>query len=140
MKYCGSCKENLQLTEFNKNPSKKDGLQSNCKICQNKRQRDWYENNKEKHKKNIIEYKKIIKGEIRGKVIEYLSNHPCVDCGEGDIVVLEFDHLRDKKFEISKMISNCCNWESILLEIEKCQVLCANCHRRKTSKQLNYYR
>jgi exopolysaccharide biosynthesis predicted pyruvyltransferase EpsI len=139
-KYCGSCKENLLISEFNKNPSKKDGLQTNCKSCQNKRQREWYENNKEKHKRNIKEYKKIVRNEIHSKIISYLSKHPCVMCNESDIVVLEFDHLKDKKFEIAKMISNCTNWDSILLEIEKCQILCANCHRRKTSKQLNYYR
>ena len=73
-------------------------------------------------------------------MIEYLSTHPCVSCGEDDIVVLEFDHLHSKSSNISKMMSDICKWDVILIEIEKCQVLCANCHRRKTSKQLNYYR
>lgn len=62
----------------------------------------------------------------------YLSSHPCVDCGEGDIVVLEFDHVRgEKRDDISGMVRDC-SLSSIKAEIEKCEVRCANCHRRQT--------
>lgn len=61
----------------------------------------------------------------------YFHNHPCVDCGETDPIVLEFDHLQDKKFAISAGIRNR-NWADVLDEIAKCEVVCANCHRRRT--------
>ena len=68
---------------------------------------------------------------------EYLKTHPCVVCGENDPLVLEFDHLDNKKYNVSKMRQSY-NWETILKEISKCQVLCANCHKRKTAKQFNW--
>lgn len=47
-------------------------------------------------------------------------------------MVLEFDHLRDKFLGISIMINNNYTWDKILKEIDKCEVRCANCHRKKT--------
>jgi hypothetical protein len=67
-------------------------------------------------------------------LIEYFRTHPCRDCGETDPVVLEFDHLRDKQFDIGAALWRR-NWESILAEMEKCEVVCANCHRRRTSRR-----
>lgn len=73
--------------------------------------------------------------------MDYLAVHPCVDCGETDLVVLEFDHQRDKSFEVGRAISSSCrSWARILQEIAKCEVRCANCHRRKTAKQQGNYR
>src|SRR5213592_3239392 len=62
-------------------------------------------------------------------LVAYLSKHPCVDCGEDDPIVLEFDHLRDKKFAISAGLQSR-PWQDVLDEIAKCDVVCANCHRR----------
>ena len=60
--------------------------------------------------------------------------NPCADCGERDPVVLEFDHLRDKTFDIgSKLIHKA--WPAVLAEIAKCEVVCANCHRRRTARR-----
>ena len=72
--------------------------------------------------------------------LEYLSSHPCVDCGETNPVVLEYDHRRDKKFNIGTAISSSnLSWEKIKLEIEKCDVRCANCHRKRHAKINNWY-
>lgn len=73
---------------------------------------------------------------IRAFIWNYLCDHPCVDCGENDQMVLEFDHLRDKKHGISRMAQNTVSIRAIGLEIAKCEVRCANCHRRKT-RQVN---
>jgi hypothetical protein len=54
------------------------------------------------------------------------------NCGETDPIVLEFDHLRDKKFNIGKAWRGH-EWQSVLDEIAKCEVVCANCHRRRTA-------
>jgi hypothetical protein len=53
--------------------------------------------------------------------------------------VLEFDHLRDKLFSIGNKLSSR-SWKSILAEIEKCDVVCANCHRRRTGRRKGFLR
>lgn len=71
----------------------------------------------------------------RGKafVREYLLSHPCIDCGEPDPDVLDFDH-RDpitKRATISQLIFGQFGISALTAEIAKCDVRCANCHRRK---------
>jgi hypothetical protein len=73
-------------------------------------------------------------------LIEYLSDHPCVDCGEADIVVLEFDHQRDKLLNVSVLSREGYSLDKLKQEIAKCEVVCANCHRRRTAKQFGSYR
>lgn len=54
----------------------------------------------------------------------------CVDCGYSvHAVALQFDHIGDdKKQSVSDLISSDYSWQTILKEIEKCEVRCANCH------------
>ena len=69
-------------------------------------------------------------------VQQYKLDHPCADCGENDPVVLEFDHVRgEKSFTIGQ---NVCSHsvEEVQDEIAKCDVACANCHRRRTARRV----
>ena len=71
----------------------------------------------------------------------YLREHPCVDCGETDIVVLTFDHVQDeKRANIANMVGGGFGVESIKAEIEKCEVTCFNCHAIRTQKRSGAYR
>jgi hypothetical protein len=71
----------------------------------------------------------------------YLSTHACVDCGETDIRVLEFDHSHGRKIdEISHLLSQGYGWRAIETEIAKCEVRCANCHRLKTMERGKWWR
>lgn len=81
-----------------------------------------------------------IRSEVRSFVVEYLSKHPCIDCGEKDIVVLEFDHKQDKIEAISRMTRGFYSLDTIVNEIKKCEVRCANCHRRKTALQFGWFK
>ena len=70
---------------------------------------------------------------------DYLKKHPCVDCGEKNPIVLEFDHLRDKLIEVSRLVQYT-SINKVQSEIEKCEIRCANCHRRKTAIQFGWYK
>ena len=77
---------------------------------------------------------------LRAFMLEYLHAHPCVDCGINDIRVLEFDHVRgEKKGTIGYFLSTL-QANSLKTEIEKCEVVCANCHRIRTYKITKCYR
>ena len=91
-----------------------------------------------KNKQDLYAAQKRHRMKIRAHMFEYLSTKACIDCGEKDPVVLEFDH-RDQKTKFKKiasMLSGHYSWESVEKEIAKCEIRCANCHRRKTYIQL----
>lgn len=69
----------------------------------------------------------------------YLKDKSCVDCRISDPVVLDFDHrvLEEKKYNISQMMPSH-NWSVIKEEIDKCDAVCANCHRKRTAKQFGW--
>lgn len=73
-------------------------------------------------------------------MFQWLSEHPCVDCGEKDPVVLELDHQFDKKMMICDLVRLRFSIENIQQELVKCLVRCANCHRRKTAKDFDWYK
>lgn len=72
------------------------------------------------------------KGKDRNReyVKEFLSCNPCIDCGNNDLRVLDFDHVRGNKIKaISRLVRDGANLERLKQEISKCEVRCANCHR-----------
>lgn len=103
---------------------------------QAKYKRAHYERNKEEYKKKSAESTRRYRKRNRKFVADYLSEHPCVDCEEDDPVVLDFDHVRGKKDrDVSTLVNRGCSIERIQKEIAKCEVRCANCHRRRTHRQ-----
>ena len=59
----------------------------------------------------------------------------CIDCGyAAHAEALQFDHTGDdKKGNVSVLISSDYSWATIMTEINKCEIRCANCHAVKTS-------
>jgi glucan phosphorylase len=145
MKKCSRCKQELPFEKFNKGKSRhgKEVYQSFCKNCSKEYQKEYQKKYYSDEQKRIQQLNRASKNrktkreENTVSMIDYLKTHHCIDCGESDPIVLEFDHQRDKRYQISRMLGNH-SWENILKEIEKCDVRCANCHRRRTSKQFNW--
>ncbi|MEK6890496.1 MAG: hypothetical protein AABX35_04900 [Nanoarchaeota archaeon] len=96
--------------------------------------RSWYLKNKESVKKDVRNRKK----EIRKWINEYKNNLKCKLCSEDHPAVIDFHHHSGKEFEIAYMVANGYSIERIKKELEKCEVLCSNCHRKLhyTNKKL----
>jgi hypothetical protein len=88
--------------------------------------------NRDKAIAKAKEYSKAARERIRAYITAYLKDNPCVDCGEADPVILEFDHVRDKHFNIADAVRKGVGMKKLKDEIAKCEVRCANCHRKKT--------
>jgi hypothetical protein len=112
-----------------------------CKLCHNAYTREHYKNNKKYYLNKARKNERKYKIKARELIWNYLLEHPCIDCGEIDPIVLEFDHIdsETKEFTLGA-IGHGMALKRIKEEIEKCEVRCANCHRRKTAKQFNWWR
>lgn len=138
MKTCNGCKAEKDESCYHKDS--KRGLQGYCKDCRKANDKAyWLKRSQDPQKMaEKKEYTISKREEARRFLYEYFLTHPCVDCPEKDPVVLTFDHLGDKLFNISSQISRG-NLKKLKAEIAKCVVRCANCHMRKTAKDFNWY-
>ena len=139
MRRCGRCGERKPLDEFAWRRRAKGQLDNYCRSCRSAYNQEHYAANRQRYIDAARARKVAVTAERLAYLIAVFVDHPCVDCGETDPIVLEFDHLRDKKFSISKGIVDR-NWQSVLAEIDKCDVVCANCHRRRTAKRGGFAR
>lgn len=135
MKICKYCKQEKLLTEFS---TRRGTTPSNrCKACQREYSKQHYNKHKERYLQRNISYNGKIRDDVL-PVIEALKSQPCMDC---NVVyppyVMDFDHREpDLKYKgISIMMANRCSLETILKEIEKCDLVCSNCHRIRTYKR-----
>jgi hypothetical protein len=130
-RHCRNCDSDKSLDKFVKNTKKKYGRGYECKKCHGRHYA--------KRRKHYVALAKKRVNEYRRKMyvflFNYLKSNPCVDCGEHDPVILEFDHVRGTKVRsISQMVHHCFSYERLQVELKKCEVRCANCHRRRTAK------
>lgn len=134
-KKCGSCEKIKHEADFYKNSCRPDGLQTCCKSCNTLMVRKRYLNDKkyytDKNKEARLINQKFI--------YDYLSVNPCVYCGEKDPLVLEFEHKKDKKHNLSDLIRKSYAIKTLKEEIENRKVICANCHMRHIAKNLGWY-
>lgn len=86
-----------------------------------------------------MDKRSIRRENIKRKMMEFYKSNPCVDCGETDPRVLDFDHISNKSHNVSTLLRKEYSWSSILEEAAKCEVRCANCHRKKTAVEQRHY-
>ena len=141
MKKCIKCKLYKRKCEFHFNKFRRGGLQDACKVCQNKYTKIHYKRNKLYYKEKGKINRNASKKRAYTFLIEYCKLHPC-RCGEKDFTVLDFNHInrKSKVNNISTMVTKGFSISKINAEVKKCEVMCANCHRRHTAKQMNWYR
>jgi hypothetical protein len=100
--------------------------------------KDHYDKNKEYYKEKAYAHNKLSRKRNRDFVNRYKSFSECVDCGESNPVVFEFDHVHGEKVaNIADMVHQSYSLSAIKDEIRKCEVVCANCHRVRTHDRRN---
>jgi hypothetical protein len=134
LRRCGRCGERKPVADFAWRRRAKGQRDTFCRPCRSAYGREHYEANKQRYIAQAAVVKRKLALERTQFLLNFFETHPCIDCGETNPVVLEFDHLRDKSFSIGGKLTTH-KWQAILDEIEKCEVVCANCHRIRTAKQ-----
>ena len=88
----------------------------------------YYEKNKTKVITNINARKKV----SRAWFTAYKATLFCIECGENHPAALDFHHKNPKKTDkkVNELVSDGHTKKRIQEEIDKCEVLCANCHRK----------
>jgi hypothetical protein len=81
--------------EFNRRGS--DGFQSRCRSCNSEYLKQHYRDNTQYYRDKAKRIRKQILIANYTRLHDYFATHPCVDCGESDPVVLQFDHVRGEK-------------------------------------------
>ena len=131
MKTCTKCNTEKGSDSFRQ-------WRNDCRKCENKVASEYHHNNSDKINKRKVSKNRERYREKRRFLVDYLQNHPCVDCGETRVACLEFDHVRgEKKDKISTVINY--GWKALKEEIEKCEVRCANCHAVVTAKRAKWW-
>lgn len=141
-KICSGCEQERDAEkDFAWKNKVKGTRQRWCKLCQAEANSRHYQNNKQIYLDRALTRNALVNAENKQKLYAYLSDHPCVDCGQTDIRVLEFDHVRgNKSASITELLKKAASWKAIENEIAKCEVRCANCHRIKTSERGGWWR
>lgn len=133
MKTCTKCFIEKTEEEFRLHSVRKTRY-SYCTDCHRAQIRQHYSDNKQYYIDKASAWKKDCREQIN-----IIKSVPCKDCGQSyPPYVMDFDHLglEDKIYNISQMVG-AKGMKSILKEIDKCEIVCANCHRQRTHDRIN---
>lgn len=113
-----------------------------CKTCNREYQRKWFAQNKKVQIDRVRKNTNRQKENIKKIISDFLRNNPCIDCGESDPIVLDFDHVdsETKEYTVAQIHGYGMSISRLEKEMSRCVVRCANCHRRRTAKQFNQWR
>lgn len=146
MKKCTKCLENKLLSDFFVRDKKSGRLHAQCKECYRTQRQFIYKAHYKKYRAEyLVRAKKRrdkLRADFHAKMLNYLSDKSCSQCGESDRRVLEFDHLDQSKklFTVSQAVRLGYDWQETLQEIQNCRILCANCHKKHTAMQCGWYK
>lgn len=131
-KTCTKCNEDKLLIEFNFKNKAVGTRQSACKKCSRLEGQNHYRRNKTTVKRKSILRSHAAYKEISEKLRTFKENLSCVCCGESHSCCLEFHHIdpTTKENSISNMVAAKNSWDHIKHEIEKCAIVCSNCHKK----------
>lgn len=137
-KHCPKCELELPLTNFTRRKSGR--ISSYCKPCMSLYCRHHYIANATAHNARRRDARHRYRIRNRAYAVEHLRTHPCVDCGESNPILLEFDHIEQgtKEHTISYLSRTGRSLSQLKREMAKCVVRCVQCHRRRTARQFGW--
>lgn len=141
LRVCARCRVAKPLEEFPIKNAVRGTYRSYCRPCRSEYGKEHYRTNVAAYVRKAAARSVVERAANRAYVWSYLLGHPCVDCGESDPVVLEFDHRdpTEKIANVSRLI-HASTMAKLLAEIKRCDVRCGNCHRLRTAQQFGSYR
>jgi hypothetical protein len=138
-KRCTRCGVLWPITEFAYRVKSRGTRRSHCRSCTSEYGRRHYRRNRETYLNKSWSRDRTDRLDLRAWIYEYLRCHPCIDCGETDPVLLDFDHRESsEKIETVGFLVARGRREEAIAEVSKCDIRCANCHRRRTAKQFGW--
>jgi len=131
MKSCTVCQQKKRLSEFQSNRNNKDGKQCACRACHNARNSLSYRRHRSKRIKQMVDRTRARKAYLHS--LKHMK--PCADCRvKHPHYVMDYDHVRGKKkFELARACGR--SNKAVLEELAKCDLVCSNCHRKRTYKR-----
>jgi hypothetical protein len=139
-KICPTCVEAKLYVEFGRAKKNADGHTNQCLACSRPYAKKYYEANRERVRDSQTASLRQSISVKREYLIEYYRNHPCVDCGETNVLVLQSDHQYEKEHEIARLVNSGHALQTLIDELAKCQTRCANCHQIVTANAFGYWR
>lgn len=134
-KTCSKCKQTRSVTSFRKRKANQDGYNGFCKLCHSDYEKNHYSNQSEIIKQQRRTSNKSYADRNRAYILQYKLNHGCKYCPEKEPCCLDFHHLDSKtKLACVSQLVNGFSIDKLIAEIDKCDVVCANCHRKITNK------
>ena len=139
MKECNRCHIVKEDSEFAFRNKAKGKLQPYCKECKREIDKELYTSNHSDRRRKIRNRQNKVQTNLKELLTDIKKNSKCTICGENRWWVLDFHHIRDKRFEVSSLARRGCSLETFKEEIDKCIVVCANCHRDLHYKESEEY-
>ena len=139
LRRCDRCGDLKPISEFAWRRRDRGRRDNYCSVCRTQYQREHYAQHRDRYLARAVRRKKELTAERADYLITLFRERPCVDCGETDPVLLDFDHRDpDRKAGNIGEFARRGTWTQVSREIEKCDVRCAKCHRRKTAQQFGW--
>lgn len=132
----------LPIDRFGPNRARYDGVQPYCAACMSDATDASHARDGARRRAWVRSRTARVREENRARMMAFLSQQSCADCGERDPVVLEFDHRdgAEKTRDVCLLVGGGYSWERVVAEMVKCDIVCANCHRRRTAARATHYR
>lgn len=127
-KLCSKCKQELPVENFRWRNKTKGTLHSQCKQCESEAEKIRYAQSKER--RTSVNERALLTKEKNQQIVEEFRSCGCQKCGEKRSYVLDFHHkIPDEKTNTIAHMIKSSSEKNLRLELQKCIILCANCHR-----------